>query len=197
MERLDEKISKIKEQRTALFRDIAAFSKRVHERDEARLRDCRANTLIDLVKKVFIDLKLNYPGNLDGVEDTKKTRLIKAALSLNQQQLESFFKENGKKVGPQYFKVLQNITHVRHSKKSPDFQIFFLDQIPDLFSFFFFSTLMGDMKRRTKRRPTLLSYLARINTKRQGNTISGGIFSPMSMVNLLPKLWKLQLKREC
>ncbi len=65
-----------------------------------------------------------------------------------------------------------------------------LDQISDFFSFFLFSTLMREMKRRTKRRPSLLSSLTRINTKRQGNTISGGIFSPMSMVNLLSKLRK-------
>lgn len=37
---------------------------------------------------------------------------------------------------------------------------------------------MGGMKRRTKRRPSLLSSFTRIGTKRQGNTISGGNLFP-------------------
>lgn len=97
---------------TELEKQIAALLKSAHEHDEARLRSFRANTLVDLVKRVFMDLNLNYPGNLD-----------EAALSLDQQQLESFFKDEGKTLGQQYFKVLQNIAQVRHSiNKSLDFQ---------------------------------------------------------------------------
>lgn len=50
------------------------------------------------------------------------------------------------------------------------------------------------MKRRTKRRSSLLYSLTQIGTRRQGNTTSGRIYSPMSMVNLLSKLRKVQFK---
>lgn len=83
--------------------------------DEGRLKLFRANILVDLVKKVFVDLKLDFPGKLDEVKDTKKTKTALAARSLNQQQLEIFFKDKGKTFGPQYFKVLQNITQVCQS----------------------------------------------------------------------------------
>ena len=73
----------------------------------------KAKFLVDFVKKVFVDLHLDYPGNLEEVKDTKKTRNAQAALSLNQRQLEVFFGVEGKRLGPQYYRVLQNISQVR------------------------------------------------------------------------------------
>lgn len=83
--------------------------------DEARLRLFRANTLVDLVKKVSIDLKLDPPEKVDEMKDNKKRRITQVAQSIKQQQLEVFFKENGKKYGPQYFKLLQKMDKVRDS----------------------------------------------------------------------------------
>lgn len=87
--------------------------KLVTDQNNARMKMFKANILVDLVKKVFADLHLHYPGNLEEVKETKKTRYAQAARSLNQQQLEAFFKENGKQLAPQYYKVLQTISQVR------------------------------------------------------------------------------------
>lgn len=83
--------------------------------DEARLRLFRANTLVDLVKKVSINLKLDPPEKADETKDNKRRRITQVAQSIKQQQLEVFFKENGKKYGPQYFKLLQKMDKVRDS----------------------------------------------------------------------------------
>ena len=101
----------------------------IKQQVEARLKLFRANTLVDLVEKVFMDLKLDYPGKLDEVKDTKKTKTALAALSLNQRQLELFFGDKGKTLGPQYFKVLQNITKVRQSNNHSTSKYLHLDQI--------------------------------------------------------------------
>lgn len=80
------------------------------QQTEARLKMYKANILVDFVKKVFVDLHLEYPGNLEEVKDTQ------AAQSLDQRQLEAFFKEDGKnskKLAPMYYEVLQNISKVR------------------------------------------------------------------------------------
>ena len=92
---------------------MAVQDKRMELQDKARFKMFKANILVDFVKRVFIDLHLDYPGNLEDIKDTKKTRNAQAALSLNQGQLEVFFGEEGKKLGPQYYRVLQNITQVR------------------------------------------------------------------------------------
>ncbi len=89
------------------------LDKRMAVQDRARFKMFKANILVDLVKKVYVDLHLDYPGNLEERKDTKKTRNAQAALSLNERQLEVFFKDDGKRFGPQYYKVLQNITQVR------------------------------------------------------------------------------------
>lgn len=73
--------------------------------NEGRLRLFRANTLVDLVKKVFMDLKLDSHEKPDETKDSKRTRMTRAAQSIKQPQLESFFKEDGKKLGG---KVFQN-----------------------------------------------------------------------------------------
>ena len=73
----------------------------------------KATILVDFVKKAFADLHLEYPGELEDVKDTKTTRYAQAAQSLNQRQLEAFFKEDGEKLAPEYYEVLQNITKVR------------------------------------------------------------------------------------
>lgn len=80
------------------------------QQTEARLKMYKANILVDFVKKVFVDLHLEYPGNLEEVKETQ------AAQSLDQRQLEAFFKEDGnnpKKLAPMYYEVLQNISKVR------------------------------------------------------------------------------------
>ena len=82
----------------------------------------KANILVDFVKKVFVDLHLEYPGKLEEVKDTKKTRYAQAAQSLNKRQLEAFFKEDGKRLAEHYYKVLQKVPDVR-LKSSLSFQI--------------------------------------------------------------------------
>ena len=96
---------------------IAKLTRHVSMHDEARLRLFRANILVDLVKKVSIDLKLDPPDKTDQTKDnTKRRRITQVARSIKQQQLEFFFKEDGKKYGPQYFKLRQKIDQVRDSK---------------------------------------------------------------------------------
>lgn len=46
--------------------------KEMKRNDEARFILFKANILVDLVKKVFVDLHLDYPGSLEEVKDTKK-----------------------------------------------------------------------------------------------------------------------------
>ena len=92
--------------------EITTLRNRMALMDKAHFKIFKANILVDFVKRVFVDLHLDYPGNLEEIKDTKKTRDTQAALSLNQRQLEVFFGEEGKKLGPQYYRVLQNITQV-------------------------------------------------------------------------------------
>ena len=98
---------------TTLCKRMAVQDKRLAVQDIARFKMFKANILVDFVKRVFVDLHLDYPGNLEEMKDTKKTKNAQAALSLSQRQLEVFFGEEGKKLGPQYYRVLQNITQVR------------------------------------------------------------------------------------
>ena len=92
---------------------IEKLIQRNADQDEARLRLFRANTLVDLVKKLSIDLKLDPPEKPDETKDNKKRRITQVAQSIKQQQLEFFFKEDGKKYGPLYFKLLQKMDKVR------------------------------------------------------------------------------------
>ena len=97
---------------TTLRTENATILKRMAVQDKARFKMFKANILVAFVKKVFVDLHLDFPGNLEEIKDTKKTKNAQAALSLSQRQLEIFFGEEGKKLGPQYYRVLQNITQV-------------------------------------------------------------------------------------
>ena len=98
---------------TTLRTENATILKSMAVQDKARFKMFQANILVEFVKRVFVDLHLDYPGNLEEkIKDTKKTRNAQAALSLSQQQLEVFFGEQGKKLGPQYHRVLQNMAQV-------------------------------------------------------------------------------------
>lgn len=93
---------------------IAFLHKAIVKQDNARFKMFHANILVDFVKKVFTELRLKYPGNLEEAKtETTKTRYAQAAQSLSQRQLEVFFGGKGKQLGPQYFKVLQNMSQVR------------------------------------------------------------------------------------
>ena len=48
--------------------------------DKAPFKLFKVKTLVDLVNKAFVNLHLDYPGNLEGIKDTKKTRNVQAAL---------------------------------------------------------------------------------------------------------------------
>ena len=86
----------------------------MEKQDNARFKMFHANILVDFVKKVFGELGLKHPGNLEEAKtETSKTRYAQAAQSLSQRQLEVFFGEKGKQLGPQYYKVLQNMSQVR------------------------------------------------------------------------------------
>lgn len=61
------------------------------KQNDARVKMYKANILVGFVQKLFVDLQLDYPGQLDGVKVTKKTSYEQSARSLNQQQLEVFF----------------------------------------------------------------------------------------------------------
>lgn len=93
---------------------IAFLHEAMVKQDNARFKMFHANILVDFIKKVFGELGLKSPGNLeDPKTETSKTRYAQAAQSLSQRQLEVFFKEKGKQLGPQYYKVLQNMSQVR------------------------------------------------------------------------------------
>lgn len=114
--------------------------------NEARLRLFRANTLVDLVKKVSIDLKLDPSEKADETKDNKRRRIIQVAQSFKQQQLEVFFKENGKK----YCHSISNYSKkwIRYVIQIITFSNILLGQV--LSSFFSFSSLNREMKQRTR-----------------------------------------------
>ncbi len=105
--------TELKFSNTELKSHIDKLIERNASQDEARLRLFRANTLVDLVKKLSIDLKLDPPEKPDETKDSKKRRITQVAQSIKQQQLEFFLKEDGKKYGPLYFKLLQKMDKVR------------------------------------------------------------------------------------
>ena len=70
---------------------IAELLESKRDQDEARFKMHHANILSEFVEKIFVELWLNYPGNLDEVKDTIKIRYAQAALSPSQRQLEVIF----------------------------------------------------------------------------------------------------------
>ncbi len=113
IDKFESRIDKLEISNTERDSHIDKLIQRNASQDEARLRIFRANTLVDLVKKVSIDLKLDPPEKPDETKDNKKRRITQVAQSIKQQQLEFFFQKNGKKYGPQYFKLLQKMDKVR------------------------------------------------------------------------------------
>lgn len=116
--KLDVEIQELQAKHDALQASHDTLQTFIANQNEGRMKMYKANILADFVKKVFVDLHLEYPGKLEEVKDTKKTRYAQAATSLSKRQLEAFFtehktKEDKTKYAEHYYKLLQRITEVR------------------------------------------------------------------------------------
>ena len=72
-------IGKLKTDMRELRKENVTLLKLMTQQNEARVKMYKANILVDFVKKVFVDLRLEYPGKLDEANDIKKTRYAQAA----------------------------------------------------------------------------------------------------------------------
>lgn len=66
------RIEKIEAQNSELGEQVVALLKFMGKQYNARSKMFYANTLVDFIKKVFLELRLNYPCNMEEVKDTKK-----------------------------------------------------------------------------------------------------------------------------
>lgn len=69
------RIKRLEAQTEELKGQIAPLLKSMRRQDNARFKTFHANTLVDFDKKIFVELGLDYPGNLEEVKDSKKNKV--------------------------------------------------------------------------------------------------------------------------
>ena len=65
--------------------------------EKARFKMIKANILVNFVKKVFVDLHLDYPGNLEEIKDTKKNQKHTGGFITKSATAGSFLQRGGEK----------------------------------------------------------------------------------------------------